>query len=134
MMPTSFVRKEIIDRVGFFNENMPAAGEDTEYWARCSFETHFYYLDEPLVLYRIHQNNISRNDKAYVELPLHLKKVLDKAHSENKIDNNDYLKLKQRLGQNFISQLKIKPLFVISNMRNFDAFWFLKIMYLKNFK
>ena len=95
MMPTSFVRKEIIDKVGFFNENMPAAGEDTEFWARCSFETQFYYLDEPLVLYRVHQNNISSNDEAYVELSLHLKRVLDKAFFENKIDNKVYQKFIQ---------------------------------------
>ena len=45
MMPTSFVRKSVIDTIGFFNEIMPPAGEDMEYWARCSFETPFYYLD-----------------------------------------------------------------------------------------
>lgn len=131
MMPTSFVRKEIIDKVGFFNENMPVAGEDTEFWARCSFETHFYYLDEPLVQYRIHQNNISGNKKAYVELPLHLKKVLDEAYSKNKIDTATYKKLNERLGVNFINQLKQKPFFVVSKMGIFDKFWFLKRKFIK---
>lgn len=82
MMPTSFVRKEIIDKVGFFNENMPAAGEDTEFWARCSFETKFYYLDEPLVLYRVHNNNISSKNINYIKLPFYLKKVLEKQRNQ----------------------------------------------------
>lgn len=133
MMPTSFVRKEIIDKVGFFNENMPAAGEDTEFWARCSFETHFYYLDEPLVHYRMHQNNISSNKKAYVQLPLHLKKVLDKAYLDKKIDTKQFQKLNVRLGINFINQWKQSPFFVISKMYVFSSFWFLKKEYLKHF-
>jgi len=131
MMPTSFVRKEIIDKVGFFNEKIHAASEDVEFWTRCSFETQFYYLDEPLAYYRVHQNNISSNDKAYVELPLHLKKILDKAYFENKIDKLAYHKLKQRLGINFINKLKQRPLFVFFNINVIDAFWFLKLDYIK---
>jgi GT2 family glycosyltransferase len=39
------VRKEIIEKVGFFNEEMIATGEDVEYWNRASFHTKFYYFD-----------------------------------------------------------------------------------------
>lgn len=133
MMPTSFVRKAVIEKVGFFNEKMPAAGEDTEFWARCSFETKFYYIDEPLVHYRMHQNNISSNKKAYVQLPLHLKKVLDKAYLDKKIDTKQFQKLNVRLGINFINQWKQSPFFVISKMYVFSPFWFLKKEYLKHF-
>lgn len=133
MMPTSFVRKAVIEKVGFFNEKMPAAGEDMEFWTRCSFETKFYYIDEPLVHYRMHQNNISSNKKAYVQLPLHLKKVLDKAYLDKKIDTKQFQKLNVRLGINFINQWKQSPFFVVSKMGIFDCFWWLKLVYLKHF-
>ncbi|BCY27248.1 glycosyltransferase family 2 protein [Flavobacterium okayamense] len=132
MMPTSFVRKTVIEKVGFFNEKIHAASEDVEFWTRCSFETNFYYLDEPLVYYRIHKNNISGNKNAYIELPLNLKLVLNQAYFENKINTATYKQLNERLGINFINQLKRNPLFVISKMRIFDNFWWLKVVYLKH--
>lgn len=132
MMPTSFVRKDVIDIVGEFNEKMPSAGEDTEFWTRCSFETKFYYLDDPLVLYRVHNKNISKNKKAYIELPLHLKKVLNKYYSEGKIDKNHYEILNQRLGLNFIIQIKQGMFFILKNTFTFDMFWIFKINYLKH--
>jgi glycosyltransferase involved in cell wall biosynthesis len=130
MMPTSFVRKSVIDTIGFFNEIMPPAGEDMEYWARCSFETPFYYLDEPLVHYRIHGKNISENEKAYIELPLHLKKVLNRAFVNGKIPPITYKMLNRRLGLLYLKSVKVKPLLVLFNMKTFDFLWFLRIKYL----
>ena len=132
MMPTSFVRKDVIDKVGEFNEKMPSAGEDTEFWTRCSFETKFYYLDTPLVFYRVHKGNISKKTSAYIELPLHLKKVLNKYYSEGKIKKDNFHLLNQRLGLNFIAQIKQNVFFVLKNAFKFDKFWVFKINYLKH--
>lgn len=132
MMPTSFIRKTVVDKVGFFNETMPPAGEDMEFWARCSFETKFYYQDEPLVYYRVHGNNISDNKKGYQELPLHLKKVLDEVFEQKKITLITYKLLNQRLGILFVSRLKQNPLWILRNMKVFDSFWFIKRNYVKH--
>lgn len=126
MMPTSFVRKEVIDNVGYFNENMPSAGEDTEFWTRCSFETNFYYLEEPLVLYRFHNNNISKENKDYIKLPFYLKEVLKNQKKDNKINNIEYLALLNNLIK---SQIKIFDLSFLNNVRflfRLDKLWFLK--------
>jgi glycosyltransferase involved in cell wall biosynthesis len=45
MMPTSFVRKEVVSKVGFFNEEIIPALEDVEYWSRCCFLTNFFFID-----------------------------------------------------------------------------------------
>ncbi len=132
MMPTSFIRKTVVDKVGFFNETMPSAGEDMEFWARCSFETKFYYQEESLVYYRVHGNNISDNKKGYQELPLHLKKVLNGVFGRKKITLSVYKLLNQRLGILFLSRLKQNPVWILQNMKVFDSFWFIKWNYVKH--
>ena len=126
MMPTSFVRKEVVDKVGFFNEIMPSAGEDTEFWTRCSFETKFYYLDQPLVLYRIHNKNISSQTDEYLNLPLYLNKVLEFYYKNRNINISEFRFLKNKL---CFMQLKglNKSNFrrVISNTFKISNTWFL---------
>lgn len=126
MMPTSFVRKEVVDKVGFFNEIMPSAGEDTEFWTRCSFETKFYYLDQPLVLYRIHNKNISSQTDEYLNLPLYLNKVLEFYYKNRNINISEFRFLKNKL---CFMQLKglNKSNFrrVISNAFKISNTWFL---------
>ena len=125
MMPTSFVRKKVIDKVGFFNENMPPAGEDMEYWTRCSFETKFYYLDEPLVLYRIHHGNISSNSVKYLDLPLYLKKVAENALFTKKIDKKSFNLLINSICQFQIRTVKGNFIKTIKNLFRLNHFWVL---------
>lgn len=131
MMPTSFVRKEVINKVGFFNENMPAALEDAEFWIRCSFETKFYYLDEPLVLYRIHSSNISRENKEYINLPLFLKKVLKNKKNNNRINDSEYLILLNNLIKSQIKMLKLGFFSNLIFLFKLDPIWFLNISNVK---
>lgn len=126
MMPTSFIRKTIVDKVGFFNEEMPSAGEDMEYWVRCSFETQFYYIDEPLVKYRVHDQNISRINEKYIELPLYLKKVLDKVYQNGKINNTQYKKLRVNLCHMQIKSIKQNTWITLRNLNEIHPFWFLE--------
>ena len=125
MMPTSFVRKEVIDAVGFFNETMPPAGEDLEFWARCSFETKFYYDDEPLVNYRVHEKNISGSSKKYILLPLFLKKVVLKQLERNRINKIQYQKLIVSLVQMQIRTLKLDFFSTLKRLFVIDSFWFI---------
>ncbi len=76
MTSTVVMRRDLIDQVGLFNEQMPPAGEDVEFWTRCAFYTDFYYLDKPLVLYRVHNYAISKNINNYKDLSLHIWKAL----------------------------------------------------------
>lgn len=125
MMPTPLVRKEIIQKVGFFNENIPPALEDTEFWARCSFETKFYYLDEPLVLYRVHSNNISSKNINYIKLPFYLKKVLEKQRDQKKINKHEFKVLLRNLVK---AQLKMFHLSFFKNiffLFKLDRVWLL---------
>jgi glycosyltransferase involved in cell wall biosynthesis len=127
MMSTSFVRKEVVDKVGFFNEAMPAAGEDVEFWTRCSFETKFYYFEEPLVNYRIHTNNISKQTGGYINLPLYLKLVLDHYNDKNKVSINEFQYLKDSLCFMQLKQLnRTNFKVVLSNVFKLSKMWFLK--------
>lgn len=129
MMPTSFIRKEIVHKVGYFNENMPSAGEDTEYWTRCSFQTKFYYLDEPLVFYRIHNTNISSKNEGYLFLPLYLKNILQEQCKKEIISKKDYNRLINNLIQFQIRTLSKNRWLVIKNIFKINTTWFL---YYKN--
>lgn len=76
MMSTPLLRKEVIEKAGLFNENMSAAGEDMEFYCRVAFYTPFYFIDQPLALYRVHPGGISNKNFAYNYLPLELYRTL----------------------------------------------------------
>lgn len=126
MMPTPLIRKEILNKVGCFNEKMNAAGEDVEFWTRCSFITKFYYINKPLAFYRVHENNISKNNEAYINLALFLKDVLLRQKKHNRINSKQYklllkncIKMQKRYRkENFYK--------TIINLFKLDIFWFLK--------
>jgi glycosyltransferase involved in cell wall biosynthesis len=123
MMPTPLIRKEVVDEVGFFNEQMPAAGEDTEFWARCSFETKFYYIDEVLAQYRVHNNNISLEKAKYLILPLYLKEVIKKQLFSRRINKEQYYYLLNNLCKMQIKMVKTSFLKVFNNLFLLDYFW-----------
>ncbi|MEW5676299.1 glycosyltransferase [Flavobacterium enshiense] len=131
MMPTSFIRKEIVDKVGFFNEEMPAAGEDTEFWTRCAFETKFYYVDSPLVQYRVHSSNISGNKRNYLLLPLYLKNVCEQYLKKGQINHRDYRFFIMALCRKQISMIKVSYSLTIKNLFLLDLFWILRSGLLK---
>lgn len=131
MMPTPLIRMELVKKVGKFNPNMPQTAADVEYWSRCAFYTKFYYIDEPLVNYRIHANNMSADSKNYVSLPLHLYEVVVNMAKQKVIDKRQQKILKTNLIFMQAKMIKNNNLGVISNLFKFDPFWFLKIRVLK---
>ncbi|MFT3739994.1 MAG: glycosyltransferase family A protein [Breznakibacter sp.] len=97
MMSTPLIRKEVLDKAGLFNENMAAAGEDMEFYCRVAFYTPFYFLDEPLVLYRVHEGGISRNNFAYNYLPLVLFNTISVLRRRERIDFAHFNRLRKQL-------------------------------------
>lgn len=60
------VRKECFERVGLFDETLPAA-EDYDMWVRLVRHYEFVCLDEPLFFYRVHKKRISTNPRAKLQ-------------------------------------------------------------------
>lgn len=57
---TVLVKKECLDRVGIFDPQ-PSGVEDWDLWLRIAREYEFAFVSEPLVLYRMHDTNMSAN-------------------------------------------------------------------------
>lgn len=125
MMPTVLIRKAVVDTVGFFNEKMPQAGEDVEFWTRCSFYTLFYYLNEPLALYRDHYSNSRVLEKEYLELPGYLKKVIDKMFAEGNIDSGERKQLLDNVVRQQLNGISSRKWKTIIHTFKLNPFWFL---------
>ncbi|RED19578.1 GT2 family glycosyltransferase [Flavobacterium cutihirudinis] len=126
MTSSVLLSKDVIEMVGLFNEEMPPAGEDTEYWTRCSFFTKFYYADESLVRYRVHNHNISGEKKKYKNLSLYLKNVLRELKLKHVIDQKKYKILIQNLCRMQIKKIKNYTYRSVINLFKLDIFWFLR--------
>jgi len=131
MMPTPLVRKEVINQVGFFNEKMLPIGEDAEFWTRCSFFTKFYYTENILAYYRIHEFNISKDHNGYIDYPVYLKKILVSMKKDNRIDAIQYNLFKQKCIKKQCSYYRQHFGRTIYNLIKLDFFWFAKIKILK---
>lgn len=55
--PTVMIRKETFAKYGYHNEEIDY--EDYEYWLRISRKEKFYYLETPVVLYRISETSVT---------------------------------------------------------------------------
>lgn len=124
MMPTPLIRRKVVDVFGGFNENIPGTFADVEYWTRASFFTKFYYLDEALVHYRVHENNMSGNKLTNLQLPNCLKDVLDKFLNDSLIDKQEYKKLLSSLIRSQIKMFDLSFFINIGYLFNLDKFWF----------
>lgn len=54
------VRRSVVERAGFFDESLRAC-ENWDLWIRIASDCEVEYIDEPLTLYRLHPNNMSKN-------------------------------------------------------------------------
>lgn len=131
MTPTPLLRKSLVEKVGFFNENMPPAGEDREYWTRCSFYTKFYYVDVPLAYYREHSNSASSDISKYLNLPLYLKLVLDNESFKRNVTRKDYGILLNYLLIMQAKMIKIHFKMTFLNLFKLDNYWFLNFRVFK---
>lgn len=77
---SSVIRRSFLDKVGFFDENIPM-GIDYDLWIRLASVCKFDFVDEPLVQYRIGHSNLSQNTiKRYECAQLIMRKNLANPH------------------------------------------------------
>jgi glycosyltransferase involved in cell wall biosynthesis len=57
---TVLIRKNIIDEIGFFNEQLSGA-DDYEMWLRVTLKYPIKYIDQSLAFYRFHDSNVSKD-------------------------------------------------------------------------
>lgn len=125
MTSSVLIRKDIFNEVGYFNADMPQAGEDTHFWTRCSFYTKFYYFEEPLVYYRKHEGASSKLKAQYFELPLHLNEALLDVFSKGKISKKEYSKLRNNIIGRQLKEMPAGKIKTIKRLFKLYPFWFL---------
>lgn len=131
MTSSVMIKRDVFNNVGGFNEEMPPAGEDTEFWVRCSFETLFFYYDEPLVLYRKHESTSVAFHSEYFDLTLYLKRTIKRALEKQLIT----LKQSKRLTNNLVKK-QIKDIHrgrwkTFKRLFKLNPFWFFNFGILK---
>jgi len=72
---TVMVRKEIFEKVGFFDESLRGP-EDWDMWLRIAKVGKIAYIDEPLAIYREHYESLSKKNPKHQEE--HVWKVIEK--------------------------------------------------------
>jgi glycosyltransferase involved in cell wall biosynthesis len=127
MMPTPLIRREIIDLVGGFNPSVPAALEDVEFFSHLAFYTKFYYIDEPLALYRVHHNNISTANFNYNYLPLVLFNMVNGLRERKLLSKMRFDVIRKRLAQRQMELVKDKKSasVALKNCGSILPFWWL---------
>lgn len=58
---TAVIRRELIEKSGFFDENFKGPAEDWDFFRRVCKFANVGFVDEDLVHYRIHDRNVSRS-------------------------------------------------------------------------
>lgn len=126
------IRKEVLKKVGYFNEDMIAAGEDVEFWARTSFFTNFYFLNLPLTKYRVHsKSNSKKNVKKYFTLNLKIISFLNEFLEKKIITKKEFVKLRNNLVLNQIKKLKTNYFKTIIVLFKLNKYWFLNFKNIK---
>tara|TARA_R110002110_G_scaffold415858_2_gene658592 strand:- start:29315 stop:30265 length:951 start_codon:yes stop_codon:yes gene_type:complete len=106
------IRKSILDKVGLFDERLSAC-ENWELWTRFASQSELASIDEPLVFYRRHANNMSHNlDKmrknrlAVIAINKQLYQHDLKYHK--KIIRDAYYTAYKFFGENYLWTLQVK--------------------------
>ncbi|MBW2937714.1 glycosyltransferase family 2 protein [Aureisphaera sp. CAU 1614] len=133
MTSSVLIRKTVVDAVGNFNEQMPQVGEDTHFWTRCSFNTKFYYLSEPLVLYRIHDSMSKRLKGKYFELPYYLNEVLNETYRKGQLSKSQYLQLRNNIIGRQLKEMPTGKIKTFIRLFKLYPFWFLNFENVKIF-
>lgn len=101
----ALVRRDVFDKVGFFDEGMPSC-EDHDMWWRiaCSGET-LYFLEEDLVGIRKNSQNISNNEEFMIRGHLiHLSKMM----GDKRIPREQVIKYFDYVSNSLSNRLKKK--------------------------
>jgi glycosyltransferase involved in cell wall biosynthesis len=90
---TIVVKRECFERAGMFDEHFPAM-EDWEMSLRLSRHYHFKYINEPLVLYSLQPDSISRNKSALTKsYKMILERYFEDIRQDKRLLAKHYLRL-----------------------------------------
>jgi glycosyltransferase involved in cell wall biosynthesis len=104
MMPTPLIRRELIKQIKGFNELITPAVEDVEFFTRISRITKFWFINESLAFYRVHDANISGTNSRYKDKEIYLNSIAEDAFLHGEISKKLLLKIKKRLYVNLMLQ------------------------------
>jgi len=85
---TVLIRKECLSGIGLFDEDL-SAGQDFDLWIRLAKHYQFDYVNEPLVLYRVHKKRVSTDPYK----SLRAKKLLYKKYSKELMTSFNHRKV-----------------------------------------
>jgi len=94
---TVLLRRRCVDGVGYFDEEL-ASGEDYDMWIRISKTFSVDYIDEPLVLYRVHAESLSKNCEAIIR---GVEALLRKHSPYFALNSKNYSRRYSNLGVNY---------------------------------
>lgn len=95
---TVVAEREMFERIGGFDESLSLSA-DWDMWIRLACVTEFIFLNEPLVKYRLHKSNMSRNVRLLEEDTMRL---LEKSFSRGKLPNELFVKRNAAFGYHYI--------------------------------
>ncbi len=78
---TPMIRRSMFEKVGTFDETLSSA-TDCDMWLRLSFHTQMICIQKPLLLIRVHEENLSGDKAINARMWLRLLKKLKLAHPE----------------------------------------------------
>ena len=78
-MSSAVIKREVIDKIGYFDESLRMS-EDYDYWLRVACEISFAAVDEPLVKYRNHCDQVSRKTATRIEIVMKIRERFDLNH------------------------------------------------------
>jgi len=106
------IRKSILDEVGLFDERLTAC-ENWELWIRFAAKSELAIIDQPLVYYRRHANNMSHNlDKMrknrLIVISINSQLYKQKLRHHKKIIKKSYYTAYRFFGENYLWKLQVK--------------------------
>lgn len=90
--------RDIFDQIGDFDESLSLSA-DWDMWIRMACATEFVFLNEPLIKYRLHNSNMSKNVKLLEEDTIRL---LEKSFCTGKLPNEILIKRNAAFGYHYI--------------------------------
>ena len=110
----SIIRKKVFDKVGKFNSKFNIIG-DYDFMMRASKICNFHGLNEPLIYYRVHQNNFSKKNT-----DIFYKEFYSWYLDQSEINDEDFLKNREYFTKRLLF-LEINHL-LLNKRKNFLVF------------
>jgi glycosyltransferase involved in cell wall biosynthesis len=138
-IPTSTIvaRRKCLDEVGFFDTSFRGGSEDFDLWVRLAKTHAVAYIAEPLIVYRVHADSISRTQKL-TEIEKNngivFNRIFNDAESGGYFScerTNTYLRMYLRLAKYACGnrQMAISRKYLVQARRTYPQ-WFLKRLWM----